>query len=237
VTRFLIFLTLASRAASAGAADTEWGRIRAYFSAGLLFSRDDGSFSQQTPYVAFNLDKNWRSGGNVLLNSFFETRLASIAVNSSEAEFASSQKVAHAGAGFYAPIVTSRWEFSGTSHALFLAPLATAAFDTPTSSRTDRFFTSSAAGVRLGHFRMPKEPGSGPELVSWIDVVYGTFTALDSRGGRLSFEGTLKAPGTPVTLGFSANLGRSGSARDDLRLFLGTRFDLGALVGRLRRAP
>jgi hypothetical protein len=235
--RTLLLILLAARCHGAEPPATEWGRVRAYFSAGLVFSRDDASFSQQTPYVAFNLDKNWRSGRSLYLNSFFDTRLTSIAVNASESAFAASQKVAHAGAGFYAPCVTTRWEFGGTPHALFVAPLAIAAFDTPTSSRTDRFFTSSGAGVRLGHFRMPRERGSAPELVSWMDVVYGKFTALDPRGGRLSLEGTLKAPGTPVTVGFSANLGRSGSARDDLRLFLGTRFDLGALVARLRQSP
>jgi hypothetical protein len=155
-------------------------------------------------------------------------------VNSIESSFPSSQKVARAAFGFYAPIVTTRWTFDGKSHALFAAPIALAGFETPTTTRADRFYSTSAAGFRLGHSRIPTSPSSAPELISWLDVVYGKYTALDSHGGRLSIDGTLKAPGTPLTVGFSANLGRSGRARDDLRLFLGTRFDLGALLAKLR---
>jgi len=237
VIRTLLILALAVRAAVCQTSDTEWGRVRAYFSAGVVFSQEDSRFSKEAPFVAFNLDKNWHSGRVACLNSFFETRLTSIPVNGQDALSPSSQKAAHAGAGFYAPLLTTRWDFGGQSHALFVAPLVLAGFDTPTAARADRFYKSWGAGTRLGHFRVPKETGSGPELVSWLDVVYGRFTSLDPHGGRLAVEGTLKAPGTPLIVGFSANIGRSGSARDDLRLFLGTRFDLGALVAKLRQLP
>lgn len=234
--RSLLLFALSLPAATR-AADTEWGRVRAYFTAGVVFSQEDARLSKETPFVAFNLDKNWHSGTVVHLNSFFETRLTSIPVNGQEASFPSSQKAAHVGGGFYSPLLTTRWDFAGQSHALFVAPLAVAGFDTPTSARVDRFYNRVGAGVRLGHFRVPSETGKAPELLSWLDVVYGRFTSLDPHCKRLSIDGTLKAPGTPLVVGFSANIGRSGGVRDDLRLFLGTRFDLGALMAKLRQLP
>jgi len=235
VSRLLPIFLLGVCAAGAQTSDSEWGRVRAYFSAGVVFSEDAARFSKQTPFAAFSLDKNWRSGDRVYLNSFFETRLTSIAVAGAESAFPSSEKVAHAGAGFYAPVVTTRWEFGGQGHALFAAPLLVAGFDTPTGEQRDRFFTSAGGGVRLGHCKTPKEATSAPELISWLDVVYGRYPNLDPHRGRLALEGTLRAPGTPVIVGFAANIGRSGSARDDLRFFLGTRFDLGALIAKLRQ--
>ena len=52
----------------------------------------------------------------------------------------------------------------------------------------------------------------------------------------------LKIPSTPLVLGFSANVGqnlflqkRVKSAKDDLRFFFGTRFDVGRLLGQLQQ--
>ena len=231
--KFLFFL-LAVTSAGAQTPDTEWGRVRAYFSAGVVFSRDNASFSKQTPYAGFNLDKNWRSGRVLLINTFFETQLTSIPVGTGVTGFAGSEKAARAAAGLYAPLLTTRWTFNGQDHALFVAPLAVAGFETPTAAGADRFYSSSGGGVRVGHFHMPAQAGAAPELVSWLDIVYGRFGSLDPHRRRLEVEGTLRAPGTPLVVGFSANLGAAGSARDDLRLFLGTRFDLGSLIAKLR---
>ena len=233
---YLILSAILASTAAAQTSDTEWGRVRGYFSAGAVFARDDAGFSKQTPYVGFNLDKNWRSGNTMLVNTFFETRLTSIPVGESRvAAFPASEKAAQVNVGVYAPVLTTRWTFGGNAQALFVAPLLTAGFDTPTDTRVDHFYTRSAGGARLGHFRLPAGKDAAPELISWLDVSYGRFTSIGDRRLRLAVEGTLKAPGTPVVVGFAANVGPSGSARDDLRFFLGTRFDLGALIAKLRQ--
>lgn len=230
----VVLTLILAAAAAAQESASEWGRVRAYFSGGVMFSRDDAAFSKQTPYVAFDLDKNWFSGGKLLVNTFFDTRLTSIPVAGDNSSFAKSEKAAQAGGGVYLPYLTTQWTYGGQKHALFVAPLAEAGFQTPTASRVDHFYTASGFGVRLGHFRMPSDEGAAPELVSWLDVVYGKFTSFADSQRRLSVEGTLRAPGTPIVVGFSANIGRNGSVRDDLRLFIGTRFDLGALVAKLK---
>src|SRR5262245_8766858 len=109
---FPAFLLLAAQAGAANDAATEWGRVRAYFSAGVVFSRDDAAFSRQEPFVAFNLDKNWRTGETLMINTFFETQLTSIAVSTGAAGVVSSQKAASMGAGVYLPVLTTRWTFA-----------------------------------------------------------------------------------------------------------------------------
>lgn len=37
----------------------DWGRVRAYFSAGVMFSKERDSFSQQDMMIGFNVDSNW----------------------------------------------------------------------------------------------------------------------------------------------------------------------------------
>lgn len=73
-----------------------WGRVRAYFSAGVIFSKQRQSFSQQDPMLAFNLDKNWWNASltNKVpfrhFNTFFEARLTSIPVVTPERSNAST---------------------------------------------------------------------------------------------------------------------------------------------------
>jgi hypothetical protein len=65
-----------------------------------------------------------------------------------------------------------------------------------------------------------------------------------ARPWRIGIEGTLKIPGYPFVVGVSANvhqnfgIGNSntlgGTERDDLRFFLGTRFDFGSLAQKLK---
>jgi len=67
-----------------------WGLVRAYFTSGFLLSQDQGSFSQSNLFLSFTIDKTWRLPNSHLynngrfpgINSFFETRLTSIPVNS-----------------------------------------------------------------------------------------------------------------------------------------------------------
>jgi hypothetical protein len=78
----------------------DWGRARATFAFGAMFSKENGDFSKSDPYLNFNLDWNWFRRGkneatnrslrlgqpapegpfnfNYLFNTFFETRLTSI---------------------------------------------------------------------------------------------------------------------------------------------------------------
>ena len=230
-----ILTIVCAAACTAQSPDTEWGRVRAYLSGGVVLSRDDAAFSQQTPYLGFNLDKNWMSGQKWLINSFFEARLTSIAVVQDGVTFPSSQKAAQVTAGVYAPFRTTRWTFGEQEQSLFIAPLLIAGCQTPTSSQEDRFYNASGGGLRLGHFREAKDKDAAPELLSWLDVVYGRFTSFHDPHRRLNVEGTLKAPGTPLVVGFAANIGRSGGARDDLRILIGTRFDLGAVIAKLKQ--
>jgi hypothetical protein len=37
-----------------------WGRIKMYFTGGLLLSQDQGTFSQSNLFMAFTIDKTWR---------------------------------------------------------------------------------------------------------------------------------------------------------------------------------
>jgi hypothetical protein len=226
---------VAPSAAPAPPSSSEWGRVRAYFAAGVVFSREDGSFSKQSPFLSFDLDKSWRSGGIFSVNSFFESRLTSIPVNTGSDAFLVSEKSAEVSAGVYTPIVTTRWTLNGRSQALFLAPLAKAGFQTPTTTGVNHFYTASGAGARIGHFHLSGTSGVAPELVSYVDLIYGRFTSVDDRRRRLGVEAVLKAPGTPLMIGFSANIGRSGEARDDLRFFFGTRFDLAGVVDKLKQ--
>lgn len=64
---------------------------------------------------------------------------------------------------------------------------------------------------------------------------------------RLDLEGLLKVPGTPIYVGFNANLGQRAlmahhfdpqfKAPDDLRFFFGTKFDLSTLLTKLGVNP
>ncbi|MFN7929781.1 MAG: putative Ig domain-containing protein [Blastocatellia bacterium] len=64
----------------------DWGRVRAYFSGGVIFSKERDAFSQQDMLLGFNLDKNWwqakpESKSPIKgFNTFFDTRLTSIPV-------------------------------------------------------------------------------------------------------------------------------------------------------------
>jgi hypothetical protein len=206
--------------------------VRAYLSAGVLTARDSDGFSRQSAYLAFNLDTNWRRKGDFLVNSFFETRLASVPAEAGEGLVA-SQKTAQVQGGIYLPWITTRWKANGTSYSLFVAPLAKAGIETPTERAINRFYNSAGGGIRLGHFRNAASREIAPELISYVDVTYGRSGPLGQRG--LAIEGILKAPGTPLIVGFGANLGAGENSRDDLRFLFGTRFDLGNLTARLKQ--
>lgn len=194
--------------------------------------------------------------------------------------FLASRKTARLGIGVYLPIVAKSWTFGGTPQALFVAPLAEAGVDTPVSSITQAqpsntgssdaatsgmvtgvnpttFYNHYGYGARLGHYAMTKSDSEAPETISYLDVVVGRFSNLESfvqqgntgptdlreRLYRVYLEGILKVPGTPLIVGFSANVGQEAiglgnnhivqRAGDDLRFLFGARFDVAKLVSKI----
>lgn len=65
----------------------DWGRARATFAFGAVFSKERDDFSKSDPYLDFNLDYNWfrkntdRHHFSMLFNTFFATRLTTIPVD------------------------------------------------------------------------------------------------------------------------------------------------------------
>lgn len=124
----------AARAANAASAENvveqapeyDWGRVRAYFSGGVILSKERGNFSKNDMFLDFTLDKNYlgTSKSRPLwvkdFNSFFDARLTSIPVsqpassstpstpcttNTPDCEnFLTSEKGALLQAGFYFPM-------------------------------------------------------------------------------------------------------------------------------------
>jgi hypothetical protein len=271
----------------------DWGRVRAYFTAGVMFSKERESFSQQDFSIGFNLDKNWwqRDATKIAtdnrhpfshFNTFFETRITSAPVltknpagstasesTDSDQEtgcssgidcFLASRKVAMMQVGGYLPMTFKpfRWDFDGQANVVFLAPLAKAGIQTITSREeglpSDDVYNFFSFGTRLGHFKLGEQNRS-PELISYLDLTYGKWENFDLRRGlgsdgkpvtdpmkvvytlrrrpfRIGAEGRLKIPQTPMFVGFDGNF---GDGPDDLRFILGTRFDVGKLIGRLQK--
>ncbi len=141
----------------------DFGRVRGYFAGGSLFSFDNGSFSQPSIFMAFNLTKNWMWGGpyrragdvkqhykRAMFETFFEARLTSLPVAacstpttiqgvsticaSTVDTFVSSRKAATLAAGTVLPIILTTWNYQHQPYGLSLGPLATIGLDTPLSS-------------------------------------------------------------------------------------------------------
>ncbi len=251
--------------------DYDWGRVRAYFTAGILQSKDQGDFSRSNLFISFNLDKNWAQWGRLRLNTFFDARLTAVpetntATGTTAAAttniITTSAKAGSFEGGVYVPVTAARWSFKQSAHSLFIAPLVNIGFATAietagavmaTPVHPDRFYKFYGYGLRLGHSRDSRDAGIAPDLVSYIDVVYGRFANFDllAAGGpdangytktirpyRYGIEGVLKIPRTPFIIGLSANV--SGptapgfkAPKDDLRFLFGARFDVGKLFSKL----
>jgi len=66
----------------------DWGRVRGYFAAGMIFSKERDDFSESDMFLDFTLDKNYLSkdwGIFKNINTFFNARLTSIPVAAAEA--------------------------------------------------------------------------------------------------------------------------------------------------------
>ena len=225
----------------------DFGRARVNVTAGFIMSPGG---SGQNLYLAFNYDKNWIWGGPTgkgtkrpMLNTFFETRLTAIAAATTLDTFLTSRKVAELQSGLSLPYITSTWMHDNTPYAFTIGPIATAGFSTPPDNSS--FYTSFAVGTRLGLTKLSRSRDIAPDLVSYFDAGMGRFSALDvkRRPWRFAFEGAFKVPSMPLILGVSANVHQNfglGSAaavsgsKDDLRFWIGMKFDVGSLAARLK---
>jgi hypothetical protein len=96
--------------------------------------------------------------------------------------------------------------------------------------------TSYGGDCKTAHPSFYLAPGNGST------DVYNVYETR-KRIYRLDLEGLLKIPGTPIYVGFNANLGQKAvgagmfdphfSAPDDLRFFFGTKFDISTLLSKL----
>lgn len=162
--------------------------------------------------------------------------------------------------GVYLPYAITTWFNRKDPYALTLGPIAKIGFQTPISAaqvngtlvtlNDRRFYVFHTYGGRIGVSRMSYSKDVAPELISYIDVTIGRFSNFDVNDGsgkmrrpwRFQLEGIMKVPGYPVVLGFQANVRQNfgtgddiqfRDARDDLRFFIGTRFDAGKAIAKI----
>lgn len=123
-------------------ADSPWGRVRPYLSAGVIFSQNNSQFSSEDLFLGLNLDKNWFAPHhyrefNWLANTYFDAQLTSIpaaACQSSSSgsstssncpassgvtsgtnnlsNFIASRKAAVIEGGVYLPMFLDSWKWS-----------------------------------------------------------------------------------------------------------------------------
>ena len=142
--------------------------------------------------------------------------------------------------GAYAPIIPkfAQWRYDARDNALFIAPVARAGvqgFANAMATPGPDVFKFWSAGLRLGHFAMPTRPRSeAPEMLSYLDLTCGKWENFQLPNktslARLDATGRFKVPKTPFYVGGEANLGRGNK---DLRITIGTRLDLGSILGKL----
>ncbi|MBM3811022.1 MAG: hypothetical protein FJW20_05250 [Acidimicrobiia bacterium] len=205
--------------------------------------------------------------GGWLLNTAFEARLAQAGVAGGRTAAApevlqlfQQSNSALIGVEIYAPKMPrwANWKFDGRENALFFAPLARfQVLATPTGPvKVDkdgrespalfrRLHTMHSYGLRFGHFLLdPRRQTVAPELISFLDVALGQFTNFRRADRpvpwRAELGGRFKIPQSPFYIGFNANIGFKGKddpATDDLRFFVGTRFDISKLLSRIVPRP
>jgi hypothetical protein len=106
-----------------------------------------------------------------------------------------SAQTARLGVGAYLPFLVTRWDYHREPNALFLAPLAKVGFDTVTGASQQTVILSDgtlgkinlenvynfyAFGARVGHYQMTRSTRRAPELNSYLDIVAGPYSNLDS---------------------------------------------------------
>ena len=148
--------------------------------------------------------------------------------------------------GAYFPIVPrwAQWQFHGQGNGLFIAPLAKLGFQagdvSVSSTDPEKFdvFRFYGFGVKIGHFKLYDKPQSeAPQLLSYLDITGGRWdnfriypsgtNEVYRRPWRLDATARFKIPLTPLYVGGEVNV---GSGPDDMRIFVGTRIDIGKVV-------
>jgi hypothetical protein len=152
----------------------------------------------------------------------------------------------------------ANWRYHGHENALFVAPIARLQFLAIPSGPVDlvdkegeqvesrplfrHLHTTHAYGVRFGHFLLdPRRQTIAPELISFLDLTAGKFSNLHRpKAGagpdefdepwRVELHGRFKIPQSPIYVGFTGNIGQG---QDDMRLFIGTRFDLSKVLAKV----
>ena len=185
------------------------GRVRYYFTSGVVLSNDQGfqlapSGTQASLFLGLNADRTWlplddNGFRRVNLNTYLDARLTSVPAQSTAASstaagsFIESRKAASFQTGVYLPLIAGQpWSSGHGIYSLFVAPLAKASLTTlagnasassgsnETFPVTGRFFSSYAYGTRLGVFQHFRSRSAAPELISYLDFAVGRFGDLES---------------------------------------------------------
>ncbi len=173
--------------------DFSWGRVRAFFSGGVIFSKEREDFSKQDIFLALNVDKNWIWSERFNFNTYLDVRLTSLPINTTDEEtpdpldtFIASKKSALMQLGAYAPILLRKWKYplkaSYENNSLFIAPILKAGIQTITGEQTsaerinfgkDDVFNFGAFGLRFGHMNLSKTKDEAHEILSYLDITRG----------------------------------------------------------------
>lgn len=164
-------------------ADTAWGRVRPYLSAGVVLSQTNGQFSNQDMFLSFDLDKTWfmeRRPVNWLLNTYFDAELTSIPAAACQAS-----------------------STSGTASGTSSCPSSPSGSSGSSPSNLSNFIASRKAAVIQGGIYLPLFPDAWKW--SYKGNNNALFIAPIFKGGYQTLTGgaqtvTSPTPGTSTTV-------------------------------------
>jgi hypothetical protein len=208
----------------------DWGRVRAYFTFGIVLSANETSgsgtgatpnpFSTSTasPFISFDVDKNWMLKSKSRVNTFFNARLTQIATSSLSmtsgvSSLLTNEQAASLQAGAYLPLVVTRWDFRDRAYSLYVAPLVKGGFYTASTNQNANttpvnasdFYKFYGFGARVGHYREYQywngnlQSGRAPEQLSYMDFLVGRWDNFE-YADPLSWNGTSTAPVPPCNV-------------------------------------
>jgi len=159
------------------------------------------------------------------VGSYFEARLTAIPVSTlntgssgsgtpstvlSTNQLTSAQ-TARVGVGVYFPFLATRWDYHRQPNALFVAPIAKIGFDTVTGAsqqtvilangtvgtiNLENVYNFHAFGMRIGHYQMTRSIKRAPTINSYLDVLFGPYSNLQSYICRRTPATTTTSGGT-----------------------------------------
>ena len=161
--------------------------------------------------------------------------------------------------GGYIPLMFSEWYHNGRENCLFVAPIFKLGFQRFSGTLSEyakqymsqnHLYLSGSFGVRFGHYVKSITKNKAHYLSSYFDITVGQSQLTGVLRERdennelpsdpiknslnVYFEGRVKIPMTPFTIGVdaSANITR-GDIPDDLRIIMGTRVDIKSLIDKV----